>query len=55
MKSNHDKHAKFLDIAVGDTALARDHLSSRKWQSSGTAVQQTAAHSYHVQLDDGQT
>ena len=54
MKSNHDKHAKFQDVAVGDTVLARDHLSSRKWQS-GTVVQQTAPHSYSVQQQDGQT
>lgn len=54
MKSNHDKHAKFQDVAVGDIVLARDHLSSRKWQS-GTVVQQTAPHSYSVQQQDGQT
>lgn len=54
MKSNHDKHTKFQDVAVGDTVLARDHLSSRKWQS-GTVVQQTAPHSYSVQQQDGQT
>ena len=54
MKSNHDKHAKFRDVAVGDTVLARDHLSSRRWQS-GTVVQQTAPQSYSVQLQDGRT
>ena len=53
-KRNHDKHAKFRDVAVGDTVLARDHLSSCKWQS-GTVVQQTAPHSYSVQLQDGRT
>ena len=54
MKSNNDKHAKFQDVAVGDTVLARDHLSSRKWQS-GTVVQQTAPHSYSFQLQDDRT
>ena len=52
MKLHHDKHAKFREIAVGDTVLARDHLSSQKWQS-GTVRQHTSPHSYRVQLDDG--
>ena len=54
MKSNHDKHAKFRDVAVGDNVLACDHLSSCKWRS-GTVVQQTTPHSYSVQLQDGRT
>lgn len=37
MKMRHDKHAKFNEIAVGDTVLARDHLSGQKWQP-GTVV-----------------
>ena len=52
MKLHHDKHAKFREIAVGDTVLACDHLSSQKWQS-GTVRQHTSPHSYRVQLDDG--
>ena len=50
MKCNHDKFAKFREIAVGDCVLARDHLSRQKWQA-GTVVQQTA--SSQVQLNDG--
>ena len=38
MKSNHDKFAKYREIAVGDSVLARDHLSRQKWQA-GTVVQ----------------
>ena len=30
MKSNHDKFAKYREIAVGDSVLARDHLSGQK-------------------------
>ena len=50
MKSNHNKFAKYREIAVGDSVLARDHLSRQKWQA-GTVVQQTA--SSQVQLNDG--
>ena len=34
MKFYHDRHAKFRELSVGDTVLARDHLSKQKWQSS---------------------
>ena len=53
MKSNHDKFAKYREIAVGDCVLARDHLSGHKWQA-GTVVQQTSPASFQVQLNDGQ-
>ena len=52
MKSNHDKFAKYRAIAVGDSVLARDHLSGQKWQA-GTVVQQTSPASFQVQLNDG--
>lgn len=52
MKMYHDKHAKFREIAIGDTDLARDHLSEQKWQP-GTVVQHPSSHSCRVQLDDG--
>ena len=52
MKMHHGKHAKFREMAVGDTVLARDHLSSQKWQP-GTVRQHSSPHSYQVQLDDG--
>ena len=52
MKRNHDKLAKFREIAVGDCVLARDHLSGQKWQA-GTVVQQTSPASFQVQLNDG--
>ena len=52
MKSNHDKFAKYREIAVGDSVLARDHLSGQKWQA-GTVVQQTSPTSFQVQLNDG--
>ena len=53
MKSNHDKVAQYREIAVGDSVLARDHLSGQKWQA-GTVVQQTSPASFQVQLNDGQ-
>ena len=52
MKMHHDKHAKFREMAVGDTVLVRDHLSSQKLQP-GTVRQHSSPHSYQVQLDDG--
>ena len=52
IKCNHDKFAKFREIAVGDCVLARDHLSGQKWQA-GTVVQQTSPASFQVQLNDG--
>ena len=52
IKCNHDKFAKFREIAVGDCVLARDHLSRKKWQA-GTVVQQTSPASFQVQLNDG--
>ena len=52
MKCNHDKFAKFREIAVGDCVLARDHLSGQKWQA-GIVVQQTSPASFQVQLNDG--
>ena len=52
MNCNHNKFAKYRKIAVGDHALARDHLSGQKWQA-GTAVQQTSPTSFQVQLNDG--
>ena len=52
MKMHHDKHARFREMAVGDTVLARDHLSSQKWQP-GIVRQHSSPHSYQVQLDDG--
>ena len=52
MKMHHDKHAKFREMAVGETVLVRDHLSSQKWQP-GTVRQHSSPHSYQVQLDDG--
>ena len=52
MKCNHEKFAKFREIAVGDCVLARDHLSGQKWQA-GTVVQQTSPASFQVQLNDG--
>ena len=52
MKMHHDKHAKFREIAVGDSVLARDHLSRKKWQP-GTIVQHPSSHSCRVHLDDG--
>ena len=53
MKSNRDKVAQYREIAVGDSVLARDHLSGQKWQA-GTVVQQTSPASFQVQLNDGQ-
>ena len=41
-----------LEIAVDNTALARDHLSGQKWQP-GTVVQHPPSHSCRVHLDDG--
>ena len=38
---------------MGDSVLARDHLSGQKWQA-GTVVQQTSPASTQVQLNDGQ-
>ena len=52
MKCNHDKFAKFREIAVGDRVLARDHLSGKKWQA-GTVIQQTSPVSCQVRLNDG--
>ena len=52
MKMHHDKHAKFREIAVGDSVLAHDHLSGKKWQP-GTIVQHPSSHSCRVHLDDG--
>ena len=52
MKSNNDKFAKYREIAVGDSVLARDHLSGQKWQA-GTVGQQTSPASFQVQLNDG--
>lgn len=52
MKMHYDKHAKFREIAVGDTVLVRDHLSGQKWQP-GTVVQCPSSHSCQVHLDDG--
>ena len=51
MKCNHNKFAKYREIAVGDCVLARDHLSGQKWQA-GTVVQQTSPASFQVQLND---
>ena len=39
-------------MAVGDTGLARDHLSSQKWQP-GIVRKHSSPHSYQVQLEDG--
>ena len=52
MKCNHNKFAKYREIAVGDCVLARDQLSGQKWQA-GTVVQQTSPASFQVQLNDG--
>ena len=52
MKCNHDKFAKYREIAVSDCVLARDHLSGQKWQAC-TVVQQTSPASFQVQLNDG--
>ena len=52
MKMHHDKHAKFREIAVGDTVLARDHLPGKKWQP-GAIVQYPSSHSCRLHLDDG--
>ena len=52
MKSNHDKFAKYREIAVGDSVLTRDYLSGQKWQA-GTVVQQTSPASFQVHLNDG--
>ena len=52
MKSNHYKFAKYREMAVGDSVLARDFLSGQKWQA-GTVVQQTSPASFQVQLNDG--
>ena len=42
-KMYYDQHAKFREIAVGSTVLARDHLSGQKWQP-GTVVQHPSSH-----------
>ena len=52
MKMHHDRHAKFREIAVSDTVLARDHLSGQRWQP-GTVAQHPSSHSCQVHLDDG--
>ena len=52
MKSNHNNFAKYREIEMGDSVLARDHLSGQKWQA-GTVVQQTSPASFQVQLNDG--
>ena len=52
MKCNHDKFAKYREIAVGDCVLARDHLSGQKWHA-GTVLQQTSRASFQVELNDG--
>ena len=52
MKFYHDRRAKFRELSVGDTVLARGDLSREKWQS-GTVLKHNAPHSYQVQLDDG--
>ena len=52
MKQYHDAHAKPREMAIGDSVLARDHLTSQKWQP-GVVLDRTAPHSYRVQLDDG--
>ena len=52
MKMHHDQRAKFWEMAMGDTVLARDHLSSQKWQS-GIVQQHSSPHSYQIQLEDG--
>ena len=52
MKMHYDKHAKFRQIAVGDTVLARDHLSGQRWQPRIVA-QHPSSHSCQVHLDDG--
>ena len=52
MKMRHDKCAKFREMAMGDTVLARDHLSSQKWQSR-IVQQHSSPHSYQIQLEDG--
>ena len=52
MKSNHDNFAKYREVAVSDSDLARDHLSEQRWQA-GTVVQQTSSASFQVQLNDG--
>ena len=52
MKMYHDKHAKFQEIAIGNTVLARDHLPERKWQPR-TVIQHPSLHSCRVHLDDG--
>ena len=52
MKCNHDKFAKYREIAVGNCVLPRDRLSGQKWQA-GTVVQQTSPVSFQVQLNDG--
>lgn len=49
---HHDKHAELSQIAVGDTVLARDHLSRQKWLL-GTVKHHTSSNSYQVRLDDG--
>ena len=52
MKMHHDKNAKFREIAVGNTVLARDHLSEQRWQP-GIMAQHPSSHSCQVHLDDG--
>ena len=52
MKCNHDKFAKYREIAVGNCVLPRDRLSGQKWQA-GTVVQKTSPASFQVQLNDG--
>ena len=52
MKCNHDKFAKYREIAVGNYVLPRDRLSGQKWQA-GTVVQQTSPASFQVQWNDG--
>ena len=52
MKSNHDKFAKYREVAVGDSDLTCYHLSGQRWQA-GTVLQQTSPASFQVQLNDG--
>ena len=52
MKMHYDKHAKFREIAVGDTVLACDHLSGQRWQP-GIMAKHPSSHSCQVHLDDG--
>jgi transposase InsO family protein len=54
MKSYYDLNTKFREIPTGGRVLARDHLSSQKWQPGAVSGRQ-APYSYQVLLDDGRS